>query len=62
MAQPDLRAVAFPTLDDAQVAMLAHVGRRRMLRDGEHLFTAGDRQFNFFVVERGEVDVRGIVM
>ena len=28
-----------------------------MLRDGEHLFKAGDREYKFFVVERGAVEI-----
>ncbi len=43
MADQDLHTVAFPTLDDVQVATLAKFGTRRALRDGEHLFKAGDR-------------------
>ncbi len=57
MAEVDLHKVAFPTLDDAQVATLARFGTRRLLRDGEHLFKAGDREYKFFVVERGAVEI-----
>ena len=57
MADLDLHKVAFPTLDDAQVATLARFGTRRLLRDGEHLFKAGDREYKFFVVERGAVEI-----
>jgi thioredoxin reductase (NADPH) len=57
MADVDLHKVAFPTLDDAQVATLARFGTRRLLRDGEHLFKAGDREYKFFVVERGAVEI-----
>ena len=57
MADVDLHKVAFPTLDDAQVATLARFGTRRLLRDGEHLFKAGDRKYKFFVVERGAVEI-----
>ena len=35
MADQDLHRVAFPTLDDVQVAMLAKFGTRRALCDGE---------------------------
>jgi thioredoxin reductase (NADPH) len=55
MADPDLHKVAFPTLDDAQVATLDKFGTRRVLYDGEHLWKAGDRTYKFFVVERGAV-------
>ena len=57
MADQDLQRVAFPTLDDVQVATLAKFGTRRALSDGEHLFKAGDRAYNFFVVERGAVEI-----
>jgi thioredoxin reductase (NADPH) len=57
MADLDLHKVAFPTLDDPQVATLAKFGTRRLLRDGEHLFKAGDREYKFFVVERGAVEI-----
>ena len=57
MANLDLHKVAFPTLDDIHVATLAKFGTRRVLRDGEHLFKAGDREYKFFVVERGAVEI-----
>ena len=57
MADQDLHRVAFPTLDDVQVATLAKFGTRRALRDGELLFKAGARDYNFFVVERGAVEI-----
>ena len=57
MALPDLHSIAFPTLDDGQVATLANFGTRRTLRDGEFLFKAGTRDYKFFVVERGAVEI-----
>jgi len=57
MADLDSQSVAFPTLDDVQVATLAKFGTYRALRDGEHLFKAGDREYKFFVVERGAVEI-----
>ena len=57
MADLDLHKVAFPRLDDAHVATLAKFGTRRVLRDGEYLFKAGDRELKFFVVERGAVEI-----
>jgi thioredoxin reductase (NADPH) len=57
MADLDMRKVAFPTLDDIHVATLAKFATRRVLRDGEHLFKAGDREYKFFVVERGAVEI-----
>jgi thioredoxin reductase (NADPH) len=52
-----LHRVAFPTLDHAQVVTLAKFGTRRVLRDGELLFQAGTRDYKFFVVERGAVEI-----
>jgi len=57
MADLDLHKVAFPKLDDAHLATLAKFGTRRVLRDGEYLFKAGDRELKFFVVERGAVEI-----
>jgi thioredoxin reductase (NADPH) len=57
MATSDLHAIAFPILNGAQIAALAPFGTRRTLRDGESLFKAGDRAYNFFVVERGVVEI-----
>src|ERR1043166_6564768 len=57
MAEHDLHKVAFPKLDDVQVTTLAQFSTQRILRDGEHLFNAGDREYKFFVVERGAVEI-----
>ena len=57
MAEHDLHRVAFPTLDDIQVATLAKFGTRRVLRDGELLFRAGARDYKFFIVECGTVEI-----
>ncbi|HET6845326.1 MAG TPA: FAD-dependent oxidoreductase [Anaerolineales bacterium] len=57
MTEHDLRRVAFPILDDVQVATLAKFGTRRTLSDGQLLFKAGARDYKFFVVERGAVEI-----
>ncbi len=57
MADDDFQRMAFPILEDAHVATLAKLGTQRDLRDGEHLFHAGDREYKFFVVERGAVEI-----
>ena len=57
MAEHDLHTVAFPTLDDLQVDTLAKFGTRRALHDGELLFKAGTRDYKFFVVLRGAVEI-----
>jgi thioredoxin reductase (NADPH) len=55
----DLNAVAFPKLTDAQMAGFASCSRATLKRygDGERLFQAGDRDFGFFVVKSGSVEI-----
>ncbi len=59
MAEHELRSVAFPRFDEAQVAALGRcpVTVLRQYRDGESLFAACDRDFRFFVVKSGEVEI-----
>jgi thioredoxin reductase (NADPH) len=59
MADLDLQAIAFPTLDEAQIASLERCGKASLRRyqDGQRLFEAGDRDFKFFVVKSGEVEI-----
>ena len=60
MAQYDLGAIAFPTLDETVV--IAALGGRasaslKRYLDGQTLFQAGDRDFKFFVVKSGHVEI-----
>jgi thioredoxin reductase (NADPH) len=59
MAAYDLQTVAFPTLTDEQISTLAHCGRASQARypAGHELFRAGDREFKFFVIRSGEVEI-----
>ncbi len=59
MAEYDLRSVAFPTLDAAQIARLAACAAAvcRAFDDGQTLFAVGDRDPRFFVVKSGEVEI-----
>ena len=57
MADIDLNAVAFPTLDDAQIGTLSMFGSHRSLHDGEFLWRAGDKEWKFFVVTIGSVEI-----
>ena len=59
MPENDLHAVAFPKLDEAQMASLGRcpLTTLRRYRDGEKIFEAGDRDFRFFVVKAGEVEI-----
>jgi thioredoxin reductase (NADPH) len=54
---PELKAVAFPKLGDAQVSALASVGTRRTLADGAFLFHTGDTTLSLFVLLSGEVEI-----
>jgi thioredoxin reductase (NADPH) len=53
----DTESIAFPKLDDRQLAMLEPMGKRRILRQGEVLFKAGQRDFGLTVVLRGSLEV-----
>jgi thioredoxin reductase (NADPH) len=56
---PDLSSVAFPTLDAEQIAALGRCTDATLRRypAGTTLFRAGEREFKFFVVKSGEVDI-----
>jgi thioredoxin reductase (NADPH) len=59
MAERNLRAVAFPVLDEKQIA---EIGRctgvsLRQYHAGEKLFEVGDRDFKFFAIKSGEVEI-----
>jgi len=47
----------FPVLTDEQVASVARRGTRHHTTAGEVLYAAGDRSYDFIVIEAGEVDV-----
>jgi thioredoxin reductase (NADPH) len=59
MAEHDLQSVAFPTLDEAQIARLSGCTSAvsRSYKDGQKLFAVGDRDIKFFVVKSGEVEI-----
>jgi thioredoxin reductase (NADPH) len=59
MAEHDLQSVAFPTLDDAQIARLSGCTAAvpRSFTDGQTLFAVGDRNPKFFVVKAGEIEI-----
>jgi thioredoxin reductase (NADPH) len=52
----DTESVAHPELDDRQLAMLEPLGTRRIVRSGEMLFKAGQRDLPLTVVLRGELE------
>lgn len=47
----------FPVLSDEQISAVARRGTRHETRAGEVLYRAGDRGYDFIVIEAGEVDV-----
>ena len=55
----DLETAAFPVLDDTQLAALEECPRTALRRypAGHTLFAAGDRNFSFYVVKSGEVEI-----
>jgi thioredoxin reductase (NADPH) len=53
----DTESIAFPKLDDRQLAMLEPLGSRRILQRGELLYKAGQRDIGFATILRGEVEV-----
>jgi thioredoxin reductase (NADPH) len=53
----DTESVAFPKLDDRQLAMLEPLGTRRLLRRGEMIFRAGQRDLGLTVILSGELEV-----
>src|SRR5437588_638146 len=59
MAEHDLLSVAFPTLDEAQITRLSEctAALSRSYQDGQTLFAVGDRDFKFFIVKSGEIEI-----
>jgi CRP-like cAMP-binding protein len=59
MPEQTLQSVAFPTLSDAQIREFeAGTGAvSRSFPDGEILIAVGDRDFKFFIVKAGEIEI-----
>ncbi|WP_020465474.1 FAD-dependent oxidoreductase [Singulisphaera acidiphila] len=59
MAEQDLHHIAFPTLDEAQIAKLGRCtgASAQRFQDGQMLFRVGDRNFKFFVIKSGLVEI-----
>jgi thioredoxin reductase (NADPH) len=51
----DTESIAFPKLDDHQLSLLEPLGKRRVLKRGELLFKAGQRDVGLAIVVRGEL-------
>ena len=59
MPQYTLHSIAFPVLDDAQIAQAGQCTTLlpRRCEDGETLIAVGDRAFKFFIVKSGEIEI-----
>ena len=59
MAEHSLQSVAFPKLDDSQIAELGRctTAAPKSFKDGETLIRVGQRNFSFFVVKSGEIEI-----
>ena len=53
----DTESIAFPKVDDRQLALLEPLGERKKLRRGEMIFKAGQRDLGLTVILRGEIEV-----
>ena len=52
----DTEAIAFPKLDDHQLSLLEPLGERRVMKRGDVLFKAGQRDLGLGIVLRGELE------
>ena len=59
VAEHTLQFIAFPVLDDGQIAQFANCAdvAPKKYRDGEVLIHVGDRSFKFFLVESGQIEI-----
>jgi len=59
MVEHTLQSIAFPTLDPAQVSEFARCTKatKKVYRDGQTLIAMGDRDFKFYIVKSGEVEI-----
>ncbi|MEO8416236.1 MAG: FAD-dependent oxidoreductase [Ginsengibacter sp.] len=48
---------AFPKLSSAQIAQIAEVAECRTYQDGDALFKAGQAEFKFHVIQKGEIEI-----
>src|SRR6266540_1467393 len=59
MAEHNLHSVAFPTLDQSLIDDLSRCSSvtTKTYRDGQTLISTGDRDFKFYIVKSGEVEI-----
>ena len=52
----DTESIAFPKLNDHQLSLLEPLGERRVMKRGDVLFKAGQRDLGLAIVLRGEIE------
>jgi thioredoxin reductase (NADPH) len=52
----DTESIAFPKLNDHQLSLLEPLGKRRVMKHGDVLFKAGQRDLGLAIVLRGELE------
>ena len=52
----DTESIAFPKLNDQQLSLLEPLGERRVLKRGQLIYKAGQRDLGLTVVLRGEIE------
>lgn len=52
----DTESIAFPKLDDYQLSLLEPLGEHRVMKRGDLLFKAGQRDLGLAIVLRGEIE------
>jgi thioredoxin reductase (NADPH) len=53
----DTESIAFPKLDDHQLSLLEPLAKRRVVKRGEVVYKAGQRDLGLTIVLRGEIEV-----
>ncbi len=57
LASVDDDAVAFPTLDESELAVLDSLGTRRSVLTDEYLYREGDASYDFYVIRSGAAEI-----
>ncbi len=60
MILPDFRTTnpqAFPVLNEKQIAVIAEFAERKTFANGDVLYRAGEKDFKFYVIKRGSIDI-----
>src|SRR5438067_12423657 len=52
----DTESIAFPKLNDHQISLLEPLAERRVMKRGDILFKAGQRDLGLAIVLRGEIE------